>query len=425
MSEHIAVRDGGTTTEQGAFRFLAKLFRPGYISGWGVSQRAAGANMSVDVAAGDGSILRSSDTYGYYGFSTAVKNITITAADGSNPRRDIIVAYLDKSVVNPATDDNEGALKFVAVAGTPAGSPSDPSDGTIQSAIGAANPFIKLARVAVGTGVTSIVDANITDLRTIAALQMPRLYGGGSNTQGHLVPNVADDTVALLAAVQTLTNKTLTAPNISTPTLKGVFDGWINPNESWEYLSATTITIPSGGASRYRKGQPIRLKQGGGYKYFYIIGVADTVLTITGGSSYTLTNDPITDNYYSMIDNPLDFPSGFEWTPVFTGFSTDPTVANARFRLRGTICWWTFNYNALGNSNNTFFTFTLPIASKTGGHTMGGLFTVNNGAAAPETGLAVCRAASAVCDVYSNNTQGSWTSSSTKGFNGNGEYEIN
>lgn len=46
-----------------------------------------------------------------------------------------------------------------------------------------------------------------------------KLKSGSTTTNGHTVPNVADDTVALLAAVQTFTNKTHTSPTINTPTL--------------------------------------------------------------------------------------------------------------------------------------------------------------------------------------------------------------
>lgn len=44
---------------------------------------------------------------------------------------------------------------------------------------------------------------------------------GPSSTQQHVLPVVASDTVALLAATQTLANKTLTAPTINTATIAG------------------------------------------------------------------------------------------------------------------------------------------------------------------------------------------------------------
>jgi len=43
-----------------------------------------------------------------------------------------------------------------------------------------------------------------------------KLKSGSSTTNGHTVPNVADDTVCLIGATQTLVGKTLTAPVIST-----------------------------------------------------------------------------------------------------------------------------------------------------------------------------------------------------------------
>jgi microcystin-dependent protein len=166
MSEYVAFRDGGKTSENGLNRPFNKLYTPGYITGWAASQRGAGANMSVDISIGDGYVARSTDDYGYYAWSDAVKNVVVTTADATNPRLDILVAYIDKSVVQSATSDNIGALVFAIIAGTPAGSPSAPSAGTIQSTIGASNPYIQIARIAVAASASSIVNANITDLRT-------------------------------------------------------------------------------------------------------------------------------------------------------------------------------------------------------------------------------------------------------------------
>ena len=44
---------------------------------------------------------------------------------------------------------------------------------------------------------------------------------GPSSTQQHTLPVVASDTIALIAAAQTLTNKTLTSPVINTPDING------------------------------------------------------------------------------------------------------------------------------------------------------------------------------------------------------------
>ena len=52
------------------------------------------------------------------------------------------------------------------VAGTPAGSPSRPSNGTVDTAV-SNNPYIDLADIRVNAGVTQITDADITDTRVL------------------------------------------------------------------------------------------------------------------------------------------------------------------------------------------------------------------------------------------------------------------
>jgi hypothetical protein len=45
--------------------------------------------------------------------------------------------------------------------------------------------------------------------KTLTTPTIARIQGGGTNTTGHVVPNLADDTFALLTATQELTNKTI------------------------------------------------------------------------------------------------------------------------------------------------------------------------------------------------------------------------
>lgn len=89
-------------------------------------------------------------------------------------------------------------------------------------------------------------------------------------------------------------------------------DGWINANETWTYASASTITIPAGGAAKYAVGDRIRWKQGAGYKYGVLKAVADTLLTILVNTDFTVaTPTAITDNYYSHQQNPIGYPHWF------------------------------------------------------------------------------------------------------------------
>lgn len=124
-----------------------------------VTQRGAGANMSVDVAAGYAFVSGTSIlAQGVYSFANdAVTNVSITTANGSNPRIDLIVAQIRD---NTADGGGSNDARLIAVAGTPAASPVVP-------AVPAG--CLVLAQVAVGTAVSSITNANITDKRTWAA----------------------------------------------------------------------------------------------------------------------------------------------------------------------------------------------------------------------------------------------------------------
>lgn len=168
MSLGTSNRDGGKTSESGHLRGVTKAWRGEVIAGLKASQRAAGTNMSVDISVGDAIIPRSDGTYSHPAWNDAVYNQAIAAADGSNPRRDIVVMYIDygEAPSTAVSNNTNGVVKIKVVAGTPAGSPSDPNDAAIQSSVGSGNPFIKLARVRVGAGVTTIGDSVIDDLRT-------------------------------------------------------------------------------------------------------------------------------------------------------------------------------------------------------------------------------------------------------------------
>ena len=59
---------------------------------------------------------------------------------------------------------------------------------------------------------TTFVGTDATQTLTNKTLTTPtigQIKGGGNNTSGHTVPNLADDTIALLTASQTFTNKTI------------------------------------------------------------------------------------------------------------------------------------------------------------------------------------------------------------------------
>lgn len=208
-------------------------------------------------------------------------------------------------------------------------------------------------------------------------------------------------------------------------------DGWTATNEAWAYASATTITVPTGAATRYAKGMRIRLTQLGSVAYFVVVAVADTLLTITAGTTYTLSNNPISAVSYSHQGSPVGYPVTFGWTPGFTGFSANPTViaAGCWFRVDGNVCTFNFQQNGLGTSNATTFTITgLPVAAATAVTTLLLGAGANNSANLADS---VTGALLAVTGAISGTTltmtigSGPWTASGTKGlYNAQFAYPI-
>lgn len=133
-----------------------------------VVQRGAGANMSVDVAAGRAYVLGTENAMqgAYFVTNEAAVNLAIGTANGSNPRNDLIVVRVQDSEYSGAVD----TAAAVVVPGTPAASPVDPAVPANS---------LRLARVRVNAGATSITSANITNLRTLAP---PAMNGRGRLT---------------------------------------------------------------------------------------------------------------------------------------------------------------------------------------------------------------------------------------------------
>ena len=131
---------------------------------------SAGGGMSVRIAAGDGII--STPSSGKRIQSDAIETVTISAANATYPRIDSVVVYIDSAVQPTAAviDNVNGILKFAAVAGTPAASPTAPAESMIQAAIGAGNRYMVLADVKVPNGATSMNTATFTDRRKVATM---------------------------------------------------------------------------------------------------------------------------------------------------------------------------------------------------------------------------------------------------------------
>jgi hypothetical protein len=168
--------------------------------------------MSVLVASGWAAIVGTTQanmgTYTCY--NDATDTLTITTADPTNPRIDRVVVTINDAYYTGSTNN----VVFSVLAGTPAGSPTAPATPANS---------MSLATIAVAAGALSISSGNITDTRVLTTTNLPGdisavtagtgLSGGGSSGSVTLSINTA--ITADLTTAQTLTNKTLTTPVIS------------------------------------------------------------------------------------------------------------------------------------------------------------------------------------------------------------------
>lgn len=109
-----------------------------------------GSGMNVKVDSGQ-ALIR-----GHYYSNTATVTLTVTAANPTNPRIDLVVLELDPSA---------NTIVLRVVAGTPAGSPVAPA--LVQTDAGVYQ--LKMAEIAVAANAFSITAPNVTDTRPFLA----------------------------------------------------------------------------------------------------------------------------------------------------------------------------------------------------------------------------------------------------------------
>jgi len=225
------------------------------------------------------------------------------------------------------------------------------------------------------TGVTRGDDSSTARSHSDGALVEPVLTVGMWNDQRDAI-NAEHDTdgTHTIISSATITTANINSGFISSATITTAnigtlvnYDGWISANETWTYASATTITVPSGAAAKYAKGDKIKLTQTT-VKYFYVTSIADTVLTVTGGTDYTVANAAITANYYSHATSPIGFPSYFNYTCVFSGTGVDAgnLTQTSYFSINGRTVHAIIgiSFGSTTNFGSGTFSFSLPVTNE-------------------------------------------------------------
>lgn len=175
LGHSVSFTQQGTGTSPGYDAVELRRVHTGFERGEGVatygsyrvSQRGAGANMSVDISQDDGAWIRG-DAVALQGLyqvppHNATINETVAASDPTNPRIDRVVLEVQDNV-HDASGGNLARTRVIT--GTPSGG------ATLDNLTGAAavpSSAIVLADVLVPALSSSVVDANIRDRRPFNA----------------------------------------------------------------------------------------------------------------------------------------------------------------------------------------------------------------------------------------------------------------
>ena len=271
-------------------------------------------NMSINVASGWAAIVGNyqANMGTYMVFNDATTNLAITAANGSNPRIDLLVITISDAYYTGTLNQ----VTFTVIAGTPSGSPTVPSTPTNSLA---------LAQIYVGASVTSITNANITNYGVLAtspfmsksSVAVGTLTYTPANALGTFQSSTSSYNQVILqnsntgtaASADVIVNNNLSTDstyygdfgiNSSTFTGSGAFNA---PNAV--YVTATTGDLALGTTTS----NPI---------HFVVNGGATDAMTIA-------TTGAITGNFVSTINAQ----TGTTYTPALTDANALVTLNNA------------------------------------------------------------------------------------------------
>lgn len=213
-----------------------------------VSQRAAGANRSVDVAAGDAWILGTDSPHqGAYlvtndevlNVSTTTTGVVWPVGDATNPRIDQVILRIFDTQDGSAANGNKSAdnAQILVLVGVPT------AGATLANRNGAAalpSSCARLADVLMPAGATAATTANISDRRPFATPGGAIINGVTGNISVPAGTNTHILVTATPFAGTGYTNadvaQVLTSMETVTPPTQGVM-----PSYGWEWADATTL----------------------------------------------------------------------------------------------------------------------------------------------------------------------------------------
>jgi hypothetical protein len=311
------------------------------------------AGMSVRVASGWAAIVGTTQanmgTYVGYNDDTVV--LGVTTADPTNPRIDRVCMTVNDAYYTGSLNN----VVLQVVAGTPAGSPVAPATPANS---------ISLATVAVAAGATALTTANITDTRVLVTTNIPEsgdisavvagtgLSGGGSSGSVTLSINTA--VTADLTTAQTLTNKTLTTPIISsisntgTLTLPTSTDTLVG-RATTDTLTNKTLTSPQ---------VNLGINAQTGTTYTTVLADNGKLVTLTNASAIAVTIPPNSTAAYAvgaqinmaqLGAGQVTVSGGVGVTVVSTGATASAPKARAQYSTLTAVQTSTDNWLVMGD----------------------------------------------------------------------------
>lgn len=203
--------------------------------------------------------------------------------------------------------------------------------------------------------------------------------------------------------------------------------GWINPEETWTYASASTFTVSGNLTEKYKKGTRLKWTQTS-VKYGVVINSSysspNTTVTIATNTDYTIANATISDNFYSYGNTPQGFPDSFNWSPSYGGiFSmtyTSVTTRVAKFNIIGKyVFFYVAATGTIGGSPSQAVTVSLPATSSLGqSHNAGGAIINPGGTIVP--GCWQLESTTLISVYYGSN----WSAGTNRTLAASGFYEL-